>query len=43
MVTSTLNQRTPEPLNELKQKLFKVIDDKNLEDFKQALKDHPED
>ncbi|MDE5062111.1 ankyrin repeat domain-containing protein [Wolbachia endosymbiont of Drosophila tsacasi] len=31
------NQRTPEPLDEPTQKLFKAIDDENLEAFKQAL------
>ncbi|MDR0773561.1 MAG: ankyrin repeat domain-containing protein [Wolbachia pipientis] len=33
------NQRTPEPLDEPTQKLFKAIDDENLEAFKQALEE----
>ncbi|QMV45663.1 hypothetical protein HC358_00620 [Wolbachia pipientis] len=33
------NQRTPEPLDEPTQKLFKAIDDENLEAFQQALEE----
>ncbi|MBC6686625.1 ankyrin repeat domain-containing protein [Wolbachia pipientis] len=33
------NQRTPKPLDEPTQKLFKAINDENLEAFKQALKE----
>ncbi|WP_250296375.1 TomO hydrophobic C-terminal domain-containing protein [Wolbachia endosymbiont of Oedothorax gibbosus] len=38
-INTGYNQKTPEPLDEPTQKLFKAIENENLEGFKQALKE----